>query len=141
MNVDLIFTYIPLKDDSEFALYDHILNYTRRWPCAVVRASFSIICFKFSIFFQRRESLQNNNLVLEFLMENLNVWKYVVRRELSFNKVGNTIIVESADEAGYKKKWQIYLSKFQIFVILLNNWRSNRQYIFIKIVRNFIILI
>jgi hypothetical protein len=121
MNVDLISVYILLKDGSEFALYGHILNYIRRWPCAVVKALFSIIYLKFSIFFQRREPLQNNNLVLRLSMKNLNVWKYVVRRELSFDKIGNTIIIEGVDKVEYKKRRRTYLSKFQIFVILLNN--------------------
>jgi hypothetical protein len=120
MNVDLIPAYIPLKDDSEFALYGHTLSYTRRWPCAVARTPFLIICFKFSIPFQRREPLQNNNFVLGFFMENLNVWKYVIRRKLSFDEIGNTII-KSADEIECKKRRRTYLSKFQIFVILLNN--------------------
>jgi hypothetical protein len=133
--------YISLKDGSEFALYGYTLSYTRRWFCAVARAPFSIICSKFSISFQRREPLQNNNLVLELLMEDLSVWKYAVRRELSFDKIGNMIIVKDADEAEYKKRRRTYLSKFQIFIILLNNWRSNRQYISIRIIRNFIISI
>jgi hypothetical protein len=121
MNVDLTSIYISLKDGSEFALYGYTLSYTRRWPCAIARAPFSIIYSKFSIPFQRRESLQNNSIVLGFSMEDLSVWKYVVRRELSFDKIGNTIIVEGADEAGCKKRRRTYLSKFQIFVILLNN--------------------
>jgi hypothetical protein len=104
MNVDLTSVYIPLKDGSEFALYDYISNYIRRWFCAVARAPFLIIYFKFSIPFQRRETLQNNNLVLGFSMEDLSVWKYVIRRELSFDEVGNTIIIENADEAEYKKR-------------------------------------
>jgi hypothetical protein len=133
--------YIFLKVGSEFALYGHILSYIHRWLCAVVKILFSIICSKFSISFQRREPLQNNSLVLGLLMKNLSVWKYAVYRELSFDEIGNTIIVEGADKAEYKKRWQIYLSKFQIFIILLNNWRSNRQYIPIKIIRNFIISI
>jgi hypothetical protein len=133
--------YISLKFGSEFALYDYILSYIRRRLCAIVKALFLIIYFKFSISVQRRDPLQNNNSVLGFSMEDLSVWKYIIYRELSFDKIGNIIIVKGADEAEYKKRWQIYLSKFQIFVILSNNWRSNRQYISIKIIRNFIILI
>jgi hypothetical protein len=139
MNVDLISTYIFLKVDSEFALYGYILNYIRCWPCAIVKTPFSIIYSKFSISFQRREPLQNNNFVLKLPMKNLNVWKYIIRKKLSFDKIENIIIIENADKTEYKKRRRIYLFKFQIFVILLNNWRSNRQYIFIKIVRNFII--
>jgi hypothetical protein len=104
--------YIPLKDGSEFALYDHTLSHTRRWLCAVAKIPFLIIYSKFSISFQRREPLQNNNLVLKLPMENLNVWKYVVRRELSFDEIGNTIVVEDADKIGYKKRRRTYLSKF-----------------------------
>jgi hypothetical protein len=104
MNVDLISAYIFLKDSSEFALYDYTLSYTRRWPCAVAKAPFSIICLKFSISFQRREPLQNNNLVLELPIENLNVWKYAIRRKLSFDEIGNTIIIENADKVEYKKR-------------------------------------
>jgi hypothetical protein len=73
MNVDLTPIYISLNNDSEFALYDRILSHTRRWLCAIVKAFFSIICLKFSISFQRREPLQNNNFVLRFPMEDLNV--------------------------------------------------------------------
>jgi hypothetical protein len=137
----LISTYISLKVGSEFVLYGYTLSYIRRRPCAVAKAPFSIICFKFSILFQRREPLQNNNLILEFPMEDLSVWKYIVCRESSFDEIGNIIIVKNVDEVEYKKRRRIYLSKFQIFVTLSNNWRSNRQYISIKIVKKFIILI
>jgi hypothetical protein len=100
----LIPTYISLKDGSEFALYDYISNYTRRWPCAIARALLSIIYFKFSIFFQRREPLQNNNLILGLPIEDLNVWKYAVCGKLLFDKIGNTIIIENVDEIEYKKR-------------------------------------
>jgi hypothetical protein len=37
-------------------------------------------------------------------MEDLSVWKYAVRRELLFDKIGNIMIIEDADEVGYKKR-------------------------------------